>query len=348
MKLGCILEGMQWEIAFALEVHPTKNCILSRLSGAINLDRLDYLVRSTLPMKRAVSISIGTSKRDKAIEIELLGENVRLERIGTDGDMEKAAQLFRELDGKVDAFGLGGADLGVLVDRKWYPLYTVQPMIRYARQTPVVDGAGIKNTLENRVVPFMEAVIGDYLTEKRAFITLGVDRWGMTQSFLNNGFECIFGDFMFGLGLPIPLRSERGLKIVAALVMPIAGRLPFKWVYPTGEKQEIRDPKWGKYYQWAMVIAGDCHYLKRHMPERLDGKVIVTNTTTEDDKALFRSAGVKYLITTTPVMDERSFGTNVLEAALIAISGKKRKLSQKELNDLLDELGITPQLQELN
>jgi hypothetical protein len=299
-------------------------------------------------MKRAVSISIGTSKRDKAIEIELLGENVRLERIGTDGDMQKAAQLFRELDGKVDAFGVGGADLGVLVDRKWYPLYSVQPMIRYVHQTPVVDGAGIKNTLENRVVPFLEARIGNYLTEKKAFITLGVDRWGMTQSFLQGGYDCIFGDFMFGLGLPVPLRSERALKIVAALVMPIAGRLPFKWVYPTGKKQETRVPKWGKYYHWAKVIAGDCHYLKRHMPRQLEGKVIVTNTTTEDDKSLFHSAGVKYLITTTPVMDGRSFGANVMEAALIAISGKKRKLSQEELNELLDELGFEPQLLELN
>ena len=42
-------------------------------------------------MKRAVSISIGSSKRDKSVDVELLGEEVRIERIGTDGDMEKAA-----------------------------------------------------------------------------------------------------------------------------------------------------------------------------------------------------------------------------------------------------------------
>ena len=60
-------------------------------------------------MKRAVSISIGSSKRDKAVEIEILGEQVRIERIGTDGDMEAAARLFKEMDGEVDAFGLGGA-----------------------------------------------------------------------------------------------------------------------------------------------------------------------------------------------------------------------------------------------
>ena len=36
--------------------------------------------------------------------------------------MEAAAQKYKELDGKVDAFGVGGADLGLLVDTKWYPL----------------------------------------------------------------------------------------------------------------------------------------------------------------------------------------------------------------------------------
>jgi hypothetical protein len=84
------------------------------------------------------------------------------------------------------------------------------------------------------------------------------------------------------------------------------------------------------------------------MPERLDGKVIATNTTTPEDVALFRQAGVKYLITSTPVLDGRSFGTNMMEAALIAVSGKGRVLIYEELDELLARLGIEPQLQELN
>src|SRR5512141_1771720 len=99
-------------------------------------------------MKRAVSISIGSSKRNKAVEVTLLGEKVSIERIGTDGDMEAAAQMYKELDGKVDAFGVGGADLGLMVDKKWYPLYSVNKMVRFIKKTPVVDGTGLKTTLE--------------------------------------------------------------------------------------------------------------------------------------------------------------------------------------------------------
>jgi hypothetical protein len=211
-----------------------------------------------------------------------------------------------------------------------------------------VDGAGLKNTLENRIAPFMEAKIGDYIKEKKVLVTSGTDRWGMTMSFVDAGYECVFGDLMFALGLPFAIRSLTAAKNLAAIIMPIAGRLPFEWVYPTGEKQEVRIPKWEKYYQWATVLAGDCHYVKRHMPDRLDGKIIATNTTTTEDVDLFRQVGIKYLITSTPVLDGRSFGTNMMEAALVAVAGKGRKLTHDELSQMLDQLGLQPQLQELN
>jgi hypothetical protein len=298
-------------------------------------------------MKRAVSISIGSSKRNKSVNVELLGEKVSIERIGTDGDMEKAAQLYKELDGKVDAFGVGGADLGVMIANKWYPLYSVQSMVRFIEKTPVVDGAGLKNTLEYKLASTIDTKLGGHVSQKRVFLALGADRWGMSKSFLDAGYDCVFGDLMFGLGLPIPIRSEKTLIRVAGLVMPIVGRLPFKWVYPTGDEQDKRKPKWEEYFQWASVIAGDCHYLKRSMPYRMDGKVIATNTTTPADVALFKEAGVKYLVTSTPVLEGRSFGTNMMEAALIAASGKGRKLTYDELNELLDLLGFEPQVQEL-
>ncbi len=299
-------------------------------------------------MKRAVSISIGSSKRDKAVEVELLGEKVRIERIGTDGSMEKAAQLYKELDGKVDAFGIGGTDLGLTVDKRYYPLYSMRPMVLFIAKTPLVDGAGLRHVLEIQIAPFIQAKIGHYISQKKVLITAGVDRWDMTVSFNNAGYQCVYADLMFALGIPIALRSISAVKRLAGILLPIVGRLPFAWIYPTGEKQEKRTPRWEKYYQWATVVAGDCHYIKRFMPNSLAGKVIATNTTTPEDVELFRQAGVKYLVTSTPVLDGRSFGTNMMEAALIAVSGKGRQLSHSELGEMLERMGLQPQLQELN
>lgn len=299
-------------------------------------------------MKRAVSVSIGSSTRNKAVEVELFGEKVRIERIGTDGDLKKAARLFQELDGQVDALGLGGGDFGTMFDGNYYRYYNVAWIARDVKSTPVVDGSGLRNTLEARLGKYVEEHLGEHIQPKRVLLPAASDRWGLTKSFLDIGYECIFGELMFGLGFPIPIRSVRALKILAALLYPIAMRLPFAWLYPVGEQQTVREPKYVKYYQWASVIAGDNNYIVRHMPDRLEGKVIVTNTTTADDIAFFRDAGIAYVVTSTPVLEGRTFGTNMMEAAFIAASGKQRKLSDDELTEMLDRLDFEPPIQKLN
>jgi len=48
-----------------------------------------------MSVKHVVSISIGSSKRDHRAEIEILGEEFLIERIGTDGDMDAAVAMIR-------------------------------------------------------------------------------------------------------------------------------------------------------------------------------------------------------------------------------------------------------------
>jgi len=298
-------------------------------------------------MKRAVSISLGSTKRDKVVEVDLLGERVRIERIGTDGDVARAAALFAELDGKVDAFGVGGIDLGVHTPWEFYPLRDAQRMVKHVRRTPIVDGGGLKMTLEARVMQVVEREIGADIRPKTALLVAAITRYGMTLSFMSAGYECVFGDLMFALGLPIPLRSLVALRRLAKVLLPILGRLKIEWLYPTGEKQEKNEPKYEEHYRWASVTAGDFLYVKKHLPERMDGKTIVTNTTTAGDVAFLRERGVKYLATTTPVYDGRSFGTNMLEAALVAVSGQGRALTHDEIDALIDRLNLQPQIQRL-
>lgn len=305
-------------------------------------------------MKRAVSISIGSSKRDKVVDINILGETVRLERIGTNGDLKKAAQLYESLDGKVDALGVGGGVLGIMVGDHWYEMHSLKALVQGVRHTPVVDGTGLKMTLERRAVHCIDRELGAYLPNRTALVVSGVDRWGMAQGVLDLGYKVIFGDLPYSLGLPLPLYSEKSIKQFTALLAPIITRLPFEWVYPIGKAQEHRHPSHVQYFQQAGMILGDCHYIWKYMPDRLDGKVIVTNTTTRDDVETFRKSGARYLVTTTPVYDGRSFGTNLLEAAIIAAAGRKDPVDYGHpngyfhwMNEMIDTLKLAPQIQEL-
>jgi len=299
-------------------------------------------------MKRAVSVSLGSSRRDKQVTLTLLGEEVALSRVGTDGDVERAIALYRELDGQVDALGVGGIDLGMSFAGRYYALQAARRLVADVSKTPVVDGGGLKQTLERGIAQFIEREIGAAVSPKRVLITTGVDRYGTTLSFHEARYQALYGDFGFVLGLPIPMRSLRTLKVVGRLLLPIVSRMPIETLYPTGEKQEKIVPRFGRWYAWATVVSGDCLYIKRHMPERLDGKIIATNTTTPADVEAFRARGVRYLVTSTPVIEGRSFGTNAVEAALVAVAGKGRALTLEELREMLPELDLQPNVQLLN
>lgn len=53
-------------------------------------------------------------------------------------------------------------------------------------------------------------------------------------------------------------------------------------------------------------------------------------------------------VTTTPRFEGRSFGTNVIEAALTAVAGKGRPLTPEEIQELLAQLDFRPNITQLN
>jgi hypothetical protein len=66
--------------------------------------------------KHVVSVSLGSSTRDKSVAIELGGVEIRAERRGVDGDLAAFNRLMRELDGTVDVLAVGGTEIAFHVD----------------------------------------------------------------------------------------------------------------------------------------------------------------------------------------------------------------------------------------
>lgn len=294
-------------------------------------------------MKHVVSVSLGTSKRNKRDELEILGEPFVLERIGTDGDMAKFAQMFRDLDGKVDALGVGGADIWVVIENRRYSFRQIAKLIAGATHTPVVDGSGLKHTLERETIHTLARDKTVDFNGKKVLLVSAVDRFGMAQALVEVGADVVFGDLMFGVGLNIPLRTTRQLKAFGGALLPIVTRLPFKWFYPTGEKQEQRTPKFEKAFQSADIICGDWHYIRRYAPDDLSGKTIITQTLRKADLELLKSWHVARAITTTPVVGGETFATNVMEGVIVALCGKRPEhLTERDYLDTLEKLNWRP------
>lgn len=299
-------------------------------------------------MKRVVSVSLGTSKRDKTFETTILGEEFRLERRGTDGDVEKFKSLMNELDGQVDALGVGGADIYLATAKKRYAFKDVLSWISGVKKTPVVDGSGLKHTLERATIYRLQKEgIVDFEKET-ALLVSAVDRFGMAEALSELCPRVIYGDFVFGLGLPIPIRSYSTVQSLASILLPIITQCPITWFYPTGKQQEERKPKGEALFREATIVCGDWHYIRRYMPDRMDGKTVLTQTVRSADLELLKGAGVSRVITTTPEMGGETFATNVMEGVVVALLGKRpEEIEEKDYLDVLERLSWSPGVHQL-
>lgn len=299
-------------------------------------------------MKRIVSVSLGSSKRNHSANANFFGEEYLIERIGTDGDMEKLVSLVKELDGKVDVFGMGGIDIYLHGENKRYIIKDAIGILEAAKVTPMVDGSGLKNTLEKSVIRYINTNIIP-LKNKRVLMTSGCDRYGMAKALHEVNAEITFGDLIFALNIPIRIKSFKLFQRIVSIFLPIAVKMPFEKLYPTGKEQDIITSRYEKYYEEAEIIAGDYLFIKKYMPDNMMDKIIITNTVTTKDIEDLKSRGVKMLITTTPEFNGRSFGTNVMEALLVSLIGKRPEdIKYNDYEEMIRKLNFTPRVEYLN
>jgi len=305
-------------------------------------------------LKKIVSISVGSSSRDHTTRHTFLGQECELSRQGTDGDFDKAVQRFAEMDGKVDAFGVGGVEFFLRVGKRRYYFRDVSRIRRAIKISKVGDGNGVKGLLERRAFQALEK----HLNEKEnktlkgmpALLTTAVDRYGMGEAMVEAGLDLTIGDLMFTLGLPFPVRKLSTVRVLAGALLPVITYLPFSWFYALGAEQD-KPPqqKWDKYYQRAQVLGGDFIQIRQFMPDDLTGKIIVTNTTTAKNVEELKKRNLHILVTVTPRLEGRSFGTNVMEATLLALMDKPQsEVTEANFLDLIERIPLEPNIEVLN
>lgn len=304
-------------------------------------------------MKKVLSVSVGSTSRDHTTQCEFLGQKIELSRQGNDGDLNKAIEMYKAYDGKVDAFGVGGLEFYLGVGEKRYKFREAQRIRDTVKISKIGDGNSIKGLLVKRALRALEAHLnteGKSLRGMKAMKTNAVDRYVMAEALVEAGCETTFCDMMFSLDVPIPLRSLGSVKVVAALLLPIITKMPFKWFYPQGAAQDKPpEPKWTQYYAEADVLAGDFVSIRAHMPDDLEGKIVLTNTTTAKNVEELRERGLHLLVTTTPRFEGRSFGTNVMEATLLALMDKPQsEVTPADFLDLIERIPLEPNIEVLN
>ena len=186
---------------------------------------------------QVVSVSLGSSSRDKSAETGFAGYEARLRRIGCDGDRARMVRLLREVDGdpEVDVVALGGIDLLWEIEGKKYVVREARNLADLVKNKPVVCGFGLKTTLEVKVL--CELFERGHLTADHRVLFMSLaERYAMGRLFWDQGCPMIFGDLLFTMGIPFLIwlvesivagfQATSGLTLVLLimfLLLPLLG-----------------------------------------------------------------------------------------------------------------------------
>ena len=127
-------------------------------------------------MKQVVSISLGSSDKDYAFNTEFMGQDFTIRRLGTDGDLEKAAKLLLRMDKEADAIGLGQIKYPYGIGPRYLNKYKQHKIedLGAQVQTPVTIGNVLRDVSFEWALRYLEYKFGNYFNNARVLFFSGM------------------------------------------------------------------------------------------------------------------------------------------------------------------------------
>ncbi len=265
--------------------------------------------------RKVIEVSLGAPERDFDVSVSVLGERVRIRRVGTAGNLSLARALVKQYDGKVSCISLGGVNYYYRLGERKYPVPGAAALA-CAERTPVVDGSGVKKYIEPEIIGRMQSSGEIDLRGRRVLFVSVLDRYDSALRMRALGADVWAGDPLFAMGIPLMLPLS-AFTALASVTMPLLSRIPLRFLYPHGDQTTAGNATGIRGFSY---IVGDIHLLRRRMPSRLDGVTVISASLRPSDETLIQSRNGQAI----PLnrLEGMSLAANVLEAVLVAILGR--------------------------
>ncbi len=273
-------------------------------------------------MKHVVSISLGSSSQDFDFITEFLGEKLHVRRVGTNGSTPAAVKLIKQWDKKAAAIGLGVLKDSYKVGSRRFIEKDSARLKAVATQVPVTTGGRLGDIFQEWAVRHAQTQLGSFFNNARVLFFSGMTDYKLALSIAEYTPNLQFADPLLQLGVPKLLGSVDALNLYSN-----GAHYVKNWTLPaamaSGPVKEWTRFVLRKAMQKATVIVAPVHELDDFGLEELAGKTVITATVNDERIAQMRDKGVATIIDGSPVMHGHVLGANLLDAMIMAATGKR-------------------------
>ncbi len=294
-------------------------------------------------MPTVVVVHIG-SEPDSRFTARLLGRAVDVMRRGANGDVRRAIALVREASQEgADAIALEGLPLklrlgDITVD---HPL--ADQLRAAAGATPLVDGSGVRDSLERWAVKLADQQDPVLFGFKRVLMVPGLNHNGLAAALSEHTPTIRYADTALFLSLPFAVPGTANLNRLLKFVGKRLADLPYDQIAPVSGEGT---PQLRNDFKWADLIAGDMSQIRRYAPFGLRGKTVVTDWATEADVAELKARGAEKIVVAMPGLGEDAPGGSaaVVEGVLAALRPAGAKPNTETYLNLMADMEWQPQV----
>jgi predicted amino acid dehydrogenase len=295
-------------------------------------------------MKKVVTVTLGSSKRDFEFKTEFLGQSFSVRRMGADQDTGKAWELMRRQQATADAIGLGEISDHYQVGLRTVVNKETQRLTNVVTRVPVTTGATLRRLLQVRAVRHVQKELGHYFNNNLVLFLSGMRNYDMAVAMSDYTKNLSFADALFQTGAPKMLTSLEQLELYAkGSNFMLSGK--------TGQMLEgalsgLKNKLVADIVSKSHVIVGTFAEIKAvGNATNLDGKTLITSAVTDERMAYFAKCKVNLVIDVSPMLFPEVVGINTIEAMILAALEKpQEEVSDDDFDEILTELHVTPRL----
>lgn len=302
-------------------------------------------------MKKVLVIHL--NEGEEKVVADLLGQQIEVRYVGCGGDPERASALIREHDGKVDAIGLEGLPRHIQLAGNSRAHRIGEELFEAASKTPIVDGSGVRASLESWSLILADRTHPGLFGEKRVLMVPGLNHDGLVRAFSRFTSEIRYADPVVYFNLPdFPgIGVQQLAKQIANPTLEQLKDAPFRRIFP--QPGTPGTPRASKAFEWADILAGDIGAIRRYAPQNLKRKIIVVDWARKEDLDDLRQRGAAVVISLIPLLegdgglDHRS--SAMVEAMLAALRREENlPLNENTYLDMVSALEWQPTIRYLD
>jgi predicted amino acid dehydrogenase len=295
-------------------------------------------------MKKVVTVTLGSSKRDFEFKTEFLGQSFSVRRLGADQDTGKAWELMRRQQATADAIGLGEISDHYQVGLRTVVNKETKRLTNVVTRVPVTTGATLRRLLQVRAIRYVQKELGHYFNNNLVLFLSGMRNYDMAVAMADYTKNLSFADALFQTGAPKMLGSLEQLELYAkGSNFMLSGK--------TGQILEgalsgLKNKLVADVVAKSHVIVGTFAEIKAvGNATNLEGKTIITSAVTDERMVYFAKCKVNLVIDVSPKLFPEVVGINTIEAMILAALEKpQEEVSDDDFDEILTELQVTPRL----